>query len=76
MHQQVPTLCGGALCGGSAEHPATGLAAAPARPTFIGVDFANARVDFGAVGDGVADDTHALRSAFASGRAIFLPFGT
>ena len=73
--QGVPFLCGGALCGGSAEHPATGLAGAPPRPSFLGVAFANARTDFGAVGDGVADDTAALRAALASGRPLFLPFG-
>lgn len=72
----VPFLCGGALCGGSAEHPATGLAGARPRPSFVGVAFANARADYGAVGDGEVDDTPALRAALASGRPLFLPWGT
>ena len=75
--QGVPFLCGGALCGGSAERPATGLAGAPRRPSFVGgAAFANARTDYGAVGDGVADDTAALRAALAGGAPLFLPFGT
>ena len=73
---QVPMLCGGALCGGSAEHPATGLGLAHPRPTFIGVDFTNARSDHGCHGDGLHDDTNALRSAFSNGSNVFLPFGT
>jgi Pectate lyase superfamily protein len=37
----------------------------------------NARSDFGAVGDGVTDDTEALRTAFARSNSVtFLPFGT
>jgi len=32
--------------------------------------------DFGAVGDGVTDDTHAIQAALAAHRAVFLPAGT
>ena len=32
--------------------------------------------DFGAAGDGVADDTEAFRKAAAAGRAVFVPYGT
>ncbi|QJE74563.1 hypothetical protein HHL28_17170 [Aerophototrophica crusticola] len=38
-------------------------------------DLASAK-DFGAVGDGIADDTDAIRAALAAHRAVFLPAGT
>jgi hypothetical protein len=62
------------LCGGSAEAPATGVPARP-RLSFAGAAPVNA-LSFGAVGDGVHDDTAALRAAFAAHPAVFLPAGT
>jgi len=32
--------------------------------------------DFGAVGDGVADDTAAIQAALNTGRLVFVPYGT
>jgi polygalacturonase len=32
--------------------------------------------DFGAIGDGVADDTKAIQAAFATGKDVFIPTGT
>ena len=67
---QVPNLCGG-----SAEDADSGITLVY-RPSFAGRAVANARTDFGAVGDGLTDDTDALRSAFARSNAVtFLPFG-
>ena len=63
------------LCGGSAEEAATGLAAAAPRPTFQGLPFVSATA-YGAVGDGLADDTLALQRALAASPAVFLPSGT
>ena len=77
----VPLLCPNPatqvpnLCGGSAEDPDSGITL-DYRPSFAGRAVANARTDFGAVGDGVADDTDALRTALARSNAVtFLPFG-
>ena len=36
----------------------------------------NLKADFGAVGDGVADDTEALQAAFDSRASVFIPEGT
>lgn len=47
-----------------------------ARPTFDGDATAPVNVlSYGAVGDGVADDTAALRRALASSPTVFLPYG-
>ena len=80
----LPLACAGTrgapnLCGGSAEDPATGIDTR-ARPSFAGgggaFAVANAVADFGAVGDGVADDTAALQAALGRPNSItFLPFG-
>jgi hypothetical protein len=32
--------------------------------------------DFGAIGDGVADDTKAVQAAFSTGKDVFIPAGT
>ncbi len=37
-------------------------------------DVVNVR-DFGAVGDGIHDDTEAIRAAFASGKNVYIPMG-
>jgi hypothetical protein len=77
----LPLACAGTggapnLCGGSAEDPSTGLDTR-ARPSFVGgAPVANAVTEFGAVGDGVADDTSALQAAVGRPNSItFLPFG-
>ena len=44
--------------------------------TNYGSDWKNAKLDYGAVGNGVADDTVALSNAFSSGYNIYLPGGT
>jgi hypothetical protein len=63
------------LCGGSDEDPDSGVTLVY-RPSFAGLAVSNARTDFGAVGDGLTDDTNALRSAFGRINAVtFLPFG-
>ena len=64
-----------ALCGGSAEDAASGLSTARSRPVLQGEAFASASA-YGAVGDGLADDTAALQAALAASRAVFLPSGT
>lgn len=47
------------------------------KATYSMVDGAPANVlDFGAVGDGVTDDTAAIVAAFASGRPLYFPEGT
>ena len=79
----LPLACAGTrgapnLCGGSSEDPATGIDTR-ARPSFAGGGevVANAVADFGAVGDGIADDTAALQAALGRPNSItFLPFGT
>jgi glucan 1,3-beta-glucosidase len=74
----VPFACasdsGALLCGGSAEDPSSGLAAARGRPDFAELPFVSAS-HYGAVGDGVADDTAALQRGLASGAPLFLPSG-
>lgn len=77
------------LCGGSSEYPATGIPSLP-RPSMVvppaapgmatgghegGQQWVNV-LDYGAVGDGVHDDTAALRAAFAASPSVFLPYGT
>ena len=71
----VPLACDGNLCGGSAETPASGIPNTRSRPDLPHSPFVNAVTDFGAVGDGVTDDTSALRSAFAASLFVFLPAG-
>ena len=64
------------LCGGSREDPGTGIPMAP-RPSFVGERVDNAVTDFGAVGDGIHDDTDALAAALRRPNSVtFLPFGT
>ncbi|MFM2044459.1 MAG: hypothetical protein RLY86_3035 [Pseudomonadota bacterium] len=53
--------------------PGTGAVARPLHDKLA--DVASVR-DFGAVGDGVVDDTAAIRAALAAHRAVFLPAGT
>ena len=71
----LPRACDNNLCGGSREAPNTGIPML-SRPTFVNVPLVNAVTDFGAKGDGVRDDTAALQAALATGRAVFLPWGT
>ena len=74
--QGVPLKCaGGRLCGGSFEDPTTGLAFALARPSFNDLAPFVSVYTYGAKGDGLADDTAAIRAAFASGLPVFLPAG-
>ncbi len=61
------------LCGGSAESPATGLAAAPGRPTFSSLAFLSVTTHYGAVGDCVADDTQRAQGVRIGGRASSQP---
>ena len=68
---QVPNLCGG-----SSEDGDSGIALVY-RPSFAGRAVSNVVADFGAVGDGLHDDTDALKRAFGQVNAtIFVPFGT
>ena len=72
--QGIPLVCGGGLCGGSAEAPQTGVPFTPLPDFSDDAGVLNAR-DAGAVGDGVKDDTKALNAAFAASRTVFIPFG-
>jgi glucan 1,3-beta-glucosidase len=83
--QGLPLACRGTagqptLCGGAREDAATGFpsAAALARPTVPGATIRNVVKDYGAVGDGVHDDTLAFQQALAASppSPLFVPFGT
>lgn len=64
------------LEGGGIVPTVTELPAWNSVPPLINIsEAANAR-DFGAVGDGEADDTEALRRAVAAGATVYLPAGT
>jgi glucan 1,3-beta-glucosidase len=64
------------ICGGSAEDPDSAIPLLY-RPSFAGLVVDNIISDFGAVGDGVHDDTDAIRSAISRPNSVtFFPFGT
>lgn len=58
------------------ERAGSGRFSATAFRSYVLADSLNVKRQFGAVGNGVADDTAALSAAFASGQSLYFPAGT